>query len=50
MTLLLNLEVPPQVVREIVGHSDIGVTTTTRAHAPPDDKRRAQGKLGDALG
>ncbi|MEE2039604.1 tyrosine-type recombinase/integrase [Nocardiopsis sp. CT-R113] len=50
VTLLLNLEVPPRVVREIVGHSDIGVTMTIYAHAPPDDKRRAPGKLGDALG
>ena len=50
VTLLLNLEVPPQVVREIVGHSDIGVTMTIYAHASLDDKRRALGKLGDALG
>ena len=50
MTLPLNLEVRPRVVREIVGHSDIGVTTTTRAHAPLADKRRAPGKLGDTLG
>jgi len=26
VTLLLDLGVPPHVVREIVGHSDIGVT------------------------
>ena len=50
VTLLLNLEVPPQVVREIVGHSDIGVTMTIYAHASLDDKQRALGKLGDALG
>lgn len=50
VTLLLNLDVPPQVVREIVGHSDIGVTTTIYAHTSFDDKRRALGRLGDALG
>lgn len=50
VTLLLNLDVPPQVVREIVGHSDIGVTMTIYAHTSLDDKRRALGRLGDALG
>ncbi|GAA4899888.1 tyrosine-type recombinase/integrase [Streptomonospora salina] len=50
VTLLLNLDVPPQVVREIVGHSDIGVTMTIYAHASLEDKRRALGRLGDALG
>lgn len=38
------------MVREIVGHSDIGVTVTIYAHASSDDKRRALGKLGEALG
>lgn len=50
VTLLLNLDVPPQVVREIVGHSDIGVTMSIYAHASLDDKRRALGKLENALG
>ncbi|WP_235001027.1 site-specific integrase [Marinactinospora thermotolerans] len=50
VTLLLNLETPPQVVREIVGHSDIGVTMTIYAHASLDDRRRALRRLGDALG
>jgi integrase len=50
VTLLLNLGVPPQVVRDIVGHSDIEVTMTIYAHASLDDKRRALGKLSDALG
>ncbi|WP_346105583.1 hypothetical protein [Nonomuraea maheshkhaliensis] len=50
MTLLLNLGVPPQVVRDIVGHSDIEVTMTIYAHASLDDKRKALRKLGDALG
>lgn len=50
VTLLLNLGVPPQVVRDIVGHSDIEVTMTIYAHVSLDDKRSALGKLGDALG
>ncbi|MFI6787394.1 tyrosine-type recombinase/integrase [Nonomuraea sp. NPDC050383] len=49
VTLLLNLGVPPQVVRDIVGHSDIEVTMTVYAHASLDDKRTALRKLGDAL-
>lgn len=50
MTLLLNLGVPPQVVRDIVDHSDIEVTMTIYAHVSLDDKRNTLGKLGDALG
>nr|WP_030917698.1 tyrosine-type recombinase/integrase [Streptosporangium amethystogenes] len=50
VTLLLNLGVPPQVVRDIVGHSDIEVTMTIYTHVSLDDKRNALGKLGDALG
>ncbi|MEV4181741.1 hypothetical protein AB0J28_09895 [Streptosporangium canum] len=41
---------PPHIVREIVGHSDIEVTMTIYAHASPDEKRKAPGKLGGALG
>ncbi len=44
VTLLLNLGVPPQVVR------DIEVTMTIYAYASLDDKRRALGRLGEALG
>ncbi|MQA87719.1 MAG: tyrosine-type recombinase/integrase [Streptosporangiales bacterium] len=47
VTLLLNLGVPPQVVREIVGHSDIEVTMTIYAHASLDERRHALGKLDD---
>jgi integrase len=50
VTLLLDLGVPPHVVREIVGHSDIGVTMTIYAHASLDEKRKALGKLGEAIG
>jgi integrase len=49
VTLLLDLGVPPHVVREIVGHSAIEVTMTIYAHASLDEKRKALGKLGDAL-
>ena len=50
VSLLLAMGVPPHVVREIVGHSDIDVTMTIYAHAALDDKRAALRKLGDALG
>ncbi|MFJ2033861.1 tyrosine-type recombinase/integrase [Streptosporangium sp. NPDC087985] len=49
VTLLLNLGVLPQGVRDIVGHSDIEVTMTIYAHVSLDDKRNALGKLGEAL-
>ncbi|MBB4919095.1 tyrosine-type recombinase/integrase [Streptosporangium saharense] len=49
VTLLLNLGVPPQTVRDIVGHSDIEVTMTIYAHVSLDDKRHALGKLGETL-
>ncbi len=50
VSLLLDLKVPPHIVREIVGHSDIEVTMTIYAHASLDEKRAALRKLGDALG
>jgi integrase len=50
VSLLLHLGVAPDVVREIVGHSDIEVTMTIYAHTSLDEKRTALGKLGDALG
>jgi len=37
------------VVREVVGHSDIEVTMTIYAHVSLEDKRKALGKLGEAL-
>ena len=49
VTLLLNLGVPPQVVRDIVGHSDIEVTMTIYAHVSLDDKRSALAELLVAL-
>ncbi|WP_329811610.1 site-specific integrase [Streptomyces sp. GSL17-113] len=50
VTLLLDLGVPPHIVRQIVGHSDIGVTMKIYAHASLDEQRKALGKLGEALG
>jgi integrase len=49
VSLLLDLSVPPRVVREIVGHSDLEVTMTIYAHTSLDDERAALRKLGDAL-
>ena len=49
VTLLLDLGVPPHVVREIVGHSAIEVTMTIYAHVSLDEKRKAMLKLGEAL-
>ena len=46
---LLHLGVAPDMVREIVGHSDIEVTMTIYAHTCLSEKRQALGKLGDAL-
>lgn len=48
--LALCLGIAPNVVRDIVGHSDIEVTMTIYAHTSLDDKRSALRKLGDALG
>jgi integrase len=40
-SLLLDLGVPPHVVREIVGHSAIEVTMTIYAHASLEEKQKA---------
>lgn len=49
VSLLLDLGVPPHIVRQIVGHSDIGVTMKIYAHASLDEQRKALRKLGDTL-
>jgi integrase len=49
VTLLLDLGVPPNVVRNIVGHSDIEVTMTIYAHLSLEEKRKALGSV-EALG
>jgi integrase len=49
VSLLLHLGVAPDMVRDIVGHSDIEVTMTIYAHTALDEKRQALAKLGDVL-
>lgn len=49
VSLLLDLGVPPHVVRQIVGHSDIGVTMKVYAHTSLGEQRKALRKLGDTL-
>ncbi|MFE6868541.1 tyrosine recombinase XerC [Kitasatospora sp. NPDC057692] len=49
VTLLLDLRVPPHIVRQIAGHSDIGVTMKVYAHASLDEQRKALGSLSDKL-
>jgi integrase len=49
VTLLLDLGVPPHIVRDIVGHSAIDVTMTIYAHASLEEKRNALRKLDDHL-
>ncbi|NLU68470.1 site-specific integrase [Streptomyces sp. HNM0574] len=49
VTLLLDLGVPPHVVMQIAGHSDLDVTMGVYAHASLDEKRRALEKLDEAL-
>jgi integrase len=41
VTLLLELGVPPHIVRENAGHSALNVTMTTCAHASLEEKYRA---------
>jgi integrase len=50
VTLLLNLGVPPHIVRDIAGHADIDVTMTIYAHVSLDEKRAALDKLNEHLG
>ncbi|MGF7235364.1 MAG: tyrosine-type recombinase/integrase, partial [Frankia sp.] len=49
VSLLLDLKVPPHVVRDIAGHSAIEVTMTIYAHTALDEKRAALRKLDDRL-
>ncbi|MBW0103657.1 tyrosine-type recombinase/integrase [Pseudonocardia sp. KRD291] len=49
VSLLLALGVPPHVVREIVGHSDVKVTMMVYAHGNLDEKAAALIQLGGAL-
>jgi integrase len=49
VTLLLDLGVPPHIVREIAGHSALEVTMTIYAHASLDEQYRALSLLDDRL-
>lgn len=49
VSLLLTLGVPPHVVREIVGHSDVKVTMTVDAHGHLAEKADALAQLGTAV-
>lgn len=49
VTLLLDLGVPPHIVRDIAGHSALEVTMTVYAHASLDEKRNALRKLDEHL-
>lgn len=46
---LLDLGVPPHIVREIAGHSALEVTMTIYAHASLEEKYRALTRLDDRL-
>ncbi|MDT7707025.1 MAG: hypothetical protein QOG20_2632 [Pseudonocardiales bacterium] len=49
VSLLLALGVPPHVVREIAGHSDIKVTMMVYAHGNLTEKAAALARLGEAV-
>lgn len=49
VSLLLALGVPPHVVREIAGHSDIKVTMMVYAHGNLTEKVAALTQLGEAV-
>ena len=49
VSLLLGLGVPPHIVRDIVGHADIGVTMEIYAHASLAEKLDALAKLDERL-
>jgi integrase len=49
VTLLLDLGVPPHIVREIAGHSALEVTMTIYAHASLHERYKALSRLGERL-
>jgi integrase len=49
VSLLLDLGVPPHVVREIAGHSALEVTMTIYAHASLEEKYRALTRLDERM-
>ena len=48
-TLMLQLEVHPKVVQEMLGHSSIGITLDIYSHAIPTMQVGAAGRLSDLL-
>jgi integrase len=49
VSLLLDLGVPPHIVREIAGHSALEVTMTIYAHASLEEKYHALTRLDERL-
>jgi len=49
VTLLLARGVPPRVVQEILGHSQIGITMDIYSHVLPIMHQEAMGKLNEAF-
>ncbi|MCW2279405.1 tyrosine-type recombinase/integrase [Heliophilum fasciatum] len=48
-TRLLESEIHPKVVQELLGHGSIGITLNTYSHVLPDLKKQAIGKLEGML-
>jgi integrase len=46
-TILLSLRVPPNVVKEILGHSDISITLGIYGHVLPGMHEEAMDKWND---
>ncbi|MGW4288528.1 hypothetical protein ACWEIK_16500 [Streptomyces sp. NPDC004673] len=49
VTLLLGLDVPPHIARDIVGHSALDVPMNIYAHADTTERRTALDQLGSLL-
>jgi hypothetical protein len=49
VTLLLDLGIPPHVVREIAGHAGLDVAMTIYAHASLEEKYRALNRLDERI-
>jgi integrase len=49
ITLLLELGVPPHIVREMAGHSALDVTMTIYAHTSLEEKYRALTRLDERM-
>ncbi|MGV9789811.1 hypothetical protein [Streptomyces sp. NPDC003435] len=49
MTLLLGLDAPPHIARDIVGHSALDVPMNIYAHADTTERRTALDQLGSLL-